>query len=418
VEHLQHFGLGDEPFANQPSLALWCETPTHGDAVRRLLRGAQQGKGLVLLVGAPGTGKTLLLRRVLDELPEERFEAGVLVIMPGDGGPVGLLDRVARQVGVEDAPSERRALLGAVYRRLVELREEGRHTVVLVDGADLLAKDAGLADLRSLLELEHEERGVLTLVLAGTAALERMLGGDPGLAQRVEIKVHLAPLDDAAARAYVAHRLSAVGGSAALFDDAALGALVRASGGVPRVLNTLADNALFEAHVAKRKSVGHADVARAAADLGLSIDGTGGAGAAGREQAAARAGAAGRPASAPDLTENLRPLPSRPAPTANRVAAAAAAGAVGEPDGLAEIALDADAALDGAESLADVFDAPGEVGEAEGAIAQPVFETTEPEIAPVFDAGTSWPGGATNAGGPPKEDEIEELFDQLLDEPR
>jgi hypothetical protein len=236
-------------------------------------------------------------------------------------------------------------------------------------------------------------------VLAGPPGVERTLAGDPAVAGRVEIKVRLAALDAEAARAYVAHRLAAVGGKATLFDAAALGALVRASGGVPRLLNTLADNALFEAHVARRSSVSHDDVVRAANDLGLDPEGPGKAPA--REAAPAAAKPAAPPGASPHRTDTTQSLRAKPAarPAQKR-----------EPDELGEIALDAEAALDAAETLADVFDAPAAMGDVDTAIEDPVFEHTDPEVAPLFEN--------TGGDGPPKEEEIEELFDQLLDEPR
>lgn len=429
MEHLQHFGLSDDPFSNQPTLALWCETPLHADAEKRLLRGAQQGKGLVLLVGAPGTGKTLLLRRLLDGLSEERFEAGILMMMPGDVTPGGLLARIARQLGVDAPAAERRALLAQLYAGLVELQQDGRHAVVMVDGAELLEADAGFADLRGLLDLEHDERHLLTLVLAGPPELERALAGDPSLGHRVEIKVRLGPLDETGARAFLAHRLGAAGGSLALFEEPAVTALVRASGGVPRLLNTLADNALYEAHLALRASVRRDDVARAAGDLGLAVDapadGATPAGAPSSADAARLANAAAqvappRPARAPDLTESLRG--SAPLGAANSTTAAAVDAAPGLLDAADEGALhDAHGEIAwGAEvtsdpSLADVFEAPPAPGEIETALAEAVPEPTEPEILPVFESPAGWSGDAPS-DGPPKEEEIEELFDQLLED--
>jgi type II secretory pathway predicted ATPase ExeA len=269
VEHLDRFGLDRDPFSNEPQLASWFESPGHAAAEQRLLRALRQGKGLCVLLGEGGSGKTLLVRHLLESLEEELFEACMLVPVPGVSDGRWILDRFARQLGVEEPAGESAALLGQIYDRLAIVREDGRHTVLVLDEAQVLAEQGVLRELRGLLNLEYEDRRLLTLVLVGLPSLGGALTQDRGLADRVEVRVVLPAFDAKGAGQYLAHRLRAAGGHPAILETAAVDALVKVSAGNPRRLNTLADNALFEAHLAGRDRVTPEDVERAARELGL-----------------------------------------------------------------------------------------------------------------------------------------------------
>jgi type II secretory pathway predicted ATPase ExeA len=269
VEHLSTFGLTRDPFANEPQLDLFFESQSAREAAARLRRAAQQGKGLVVLTGAGGLGKTMLVRHVLEGLEEEIFEPCLLVPVPGvsDGGWV--LDRLARQLGVESPSKERGAVLTEVYEKLAIVREDGRHAVVILDEAQVLAEQGVLRELRGLLNLEYEERRLLTLVLVGLPALGQAVANESALAERVDVPLRLAPLTPDESSRYLTHRIRAAGGNPAIVESSAVAALVKWGGGIPRMLNRLADAALFEAHTAGRVSATAADVERAAAELEL-----------------------------------------------------------------------------------------------------------------------------------------------------
>lgn len=271
MEHLDHFGLSRDPFLKDPLPAFHFESDAISDAERRLLRGCLQRRGLCLLSGGVGLGKSTALRRVLDQLEEERFDAHLLVLVHGGVEGAWLMTRLAHLLGVPDPSRERPQLCGEIFDRLAALHEEGRHAVLLVDDAQLLARAEPLAELRGLLNLEHEGQHLLSVVLAGGLELERGLALDPALAQRVDVAVALAPLDAEGVAAFLAHRIRVAGGDAQLFDARALAEIGRRSGGVPRLVLTLADNALHEAWILGAKRVSADAVERAARDLGLAL---------------------------------------------------------------------------------------------------------------------------------------------------
>lgn len=271
MEHLHHFGLTQDPFSNEPDLRFFFESGPHLDAQRRVERGLRQHKGLTLLTGEGGMGKTLLARRILDSLEEEVFEATLLVMLPGAADATGILQRFARQLGCEEPAEDRAGLLGQLYEQLAIVREDGRHAVLMIDDAQVMTPEV-FAELGGLLNLEYEDRRLVSMLFVGSPELDRLVENDASIMPRVDVRVRLQPLDMANATAYLSHRLSAVRGDAAIVPDNSIETLFKFGRGRPRLLNTLADNALFEAYLAGRPSIDPSDVERAASDLGIGPD--------------------------------------------------------------------------------------------------------------------------------------------------
>jgi len=261
VEHLQHFGLTQDPFSNEPDLRFYFESASHRDAQRRVERGLRQRKGLTLLTGDGGMGKTLLARRILDSLEEEVFEATLLVMLPGAADATGILQRFARQIGTEEPANDRPGLLGQIYEQLAIVREDGRHAVLIVDDAQIMTPEV-FAELGGLLNLEYEDRRLVSILFVGSPDLDRLVENDPSMAPRVDVRVRMQPLDMANTTAYIKHRLATVKGKPEIVPAAVVETLYKFGRGRPRLLNTLADNALFEAYLAGRTAIDPGDVER------------------------------------------------------------------------------------------------------------------------------------------------------------
>jgi type II secretory pathway predicted ATPase ExeA len=273
VEHLQHFGLSEDPFRNEPRPRDYFETPSSRDALARMDRALRQHKGLLVLTGEGGCGKTMVARQLLDHLEEEVFEAAMLVVLNGAADAGWMLTRFAKLLGIEEPAREREALVAQVYEQLAIVREDGRHTVLLIDDADALAAGATLGEVCGLLKLEYEERRLFSLVLCGGPALERAVTSDPQIAHRVEVKVVMRALDAAASGTYLSRRIRNAGGDSGILDTSALAALHKLGGGLPGRMNTLADNALFEAFLCGRPRIEAGDVERAWGGLGWTQEG-------------------------------------------------------------------------------------------------------------------------------------------------
>jgi type II secretory pathway predicted ATPase ExeA len=268
----QFYGLEGQPFGHTPDPRYYFEVAQRTEILLRLQYVAETAKGLAVVIGDVGTGKTTLARQLLDRLDGERYESALLVVIHSVVTPEWLLSKIALQLGVDEAGSDRPAVIARLYERLLGLHEAGRRAVVLIDEANLLSSREILAEIRGLLNLEVPGGKLLTFVLFGLPSLEADLGRDAPLAQRVALVCRLAPLPAEATEAYVRHRLKAAGGGRDLFSAAALEAIHRWSRGIPRVINTLCDNALLEGYLRRRELLDATLIDDLACDLGIDAD--------------------------------------------------------------------------------------------------------------------------------------------------
>ena len=271
MTYLDFYGLDQEPFSNAPVSRFYYGSAQHAQALVRLTHAVAGMKGLAVLVGDIGAGKTTLARRMLDSLPEDEYEAALLVIVHSGITASWLLRRIALQLGVESPAEEKLALLSQLYQRLVRIHEQGKKAVVLIDEAQMLASREIMEEFRGLLNLEVPERKLLSFVFFGLPELEANLRLDPPLAQRVALKYRLAPLRPEDTEAYVSHRLRLAGAERSPFLPQAIERIHLHSRGTPRVINTLCDNALFEGFVARARDIDDRAVDRVALDLGLEV---------------------------------------------------------------------------------------------------------------------------------------------------
>jgi len=271
VNYLDYYELSQEPFSNAPVSRFYYSSAQHAQALMRLTHAVSSMKGLAVLVGDIGAGKTTLARRMLDSLPEEEYEAALLVIIHSGITASWLLKRIALQLGVESPAEEKLALLSQLYQRLVRIYEDGKKAVVLIDEAQMLATREIMEEFRGLLNLEVPERKLLSFVFFGLPEIEDNLRLDPPLAQRVALKYRLEPLSQEATEAYVRHRLRLAGAARVPFSGAAIARIHAHTRGTPRLINTLCDNALFEGFVARAREIDERFVDRVGRDLGLEV---------------------------------------------------------------------------------------------------------------------------------------------------
>jgi general secretion pathway protein A len=273
VNYLEFYELSQEPFSNAPVSRFYYSSAQHAQALMRLTHAVSGMKGLAILVGDIGAGKTTLARRMLDSLPEQEYEAALMVIIHSGITASWLLKRIALQLGVENPAEEKLALLSQLYQRLVKIYEQGKKAVVLIDEAQMLATREIMEEFRGLLNLEVPERKLLSFVFFGLPEIEANLRLDPPLAQRVALKYRLEPLSAETTDAYVRHRLRLAGAPRVPFTPAAMNRIHSHSRGTPRLINTLCDNALFEGFVSRAKEIDERLLDRVARDLGVEAPG-------------------------------------------------------------------------------------------------------------------------------------------------
>src|SRR4051812_15808206 len=267
--YLDYFELTQEPFSNAPVSRFYYNSPQHSQALTRLMHAVSYMKGLSILVGDIGAGKTTLARRMLDSLPESEYEAALLVIIHSGITANWLLKRIALQLGVDSPAQDKLALLSQLYQRLIQIYESGKKAVVLIDEAQMLETREIMEEFRGLLNLEVPERKLISFVFFGLPEIEKNLKLDPPLAQRVALRYKLEPFNVDSTAEYIKHRLRLAGCPRLPFAQEALEGVHKYSGGSPRLINTICDNALFEAFLARSEMISGELIDQIGENLGL-----------------------------------------------------------------------------------------------------------------------------------------------------
>lgn len=272
MSYEKYFNLKEHPFSNAPDVRFWYDSGEHSEAMVRIMHAVETRKGLTVMIGDIGTGKTLLARRLLEALAEDEgnYEASLLVVVHSEVTADWMLRKIAQQLGVEDLAEKKGEVLNQLYERLMEIYEEGKKAVVIIDEANMLRKKEIYEEFRGLLNLEVPGNKLIGLILLGMPELEEYLKLDPPLVQRVALKFRLRSLTERSTQEYIKHRLTVAGCENDLFDLEAHQTVYKYSKGIPRIINTLCDNALLEAYIAKRNIVDKVTMEEVAESQGMS----------------------------------------------------------------------------------------------------------------------------------------------------
>lgn len=262
------FGLGEKPFAITPDPRYLFMSERHAEALAHLLYGITEAGGFIQLTGEVGTGKTTIVRSLLERMPGH---ADVAVILNPQLTPIEFVLTICEELGIfmrdEDATSIK-DLVDLLNRRLLEAHAKGRRIVVIVDEAQNLTP-ATLEQVRLLTNLETASQKLLQIILIGQPELREVLDRVElrQLAQRITGRYHLAPLSRSETASYVNHRLKVAGVSGEIFSGAALREVHRLSGGIPRIINVICDRALLGAFTQEQHRIGPGMIREAASEV-------------------------------------------------------------------------------------------------------------------------------------------------------
>lgn len=261
------FGFNSPPFSIAPNPDFMFLSPRHAEALAHLRFGLGDAGGFVLLTGEVGTGKTTVSRSLLQELDEQ---TDVAFILNPTLSELELLAAICDELKIRYKKTDASLkLLGdKITQRLQKNHDAGKKTILIIDEAQHL-QPAVLEQLRLLTNLETNTKKLLQVILIGQPELQQLLQRNDlrQLAQRITARYHLLPLNLREVQQYVRFRLKVAGCERPVFDDKAVKKLFELSGGIPRLLNLLADRALLAAYGKQQAVVDAKEVQRAAAEI-------------------------------------------------------------------------------------------------------------------------------------------------------
>lgn len=262
------FGLNEKPFAITPDPRYLFLSERHGEALAHLVYGVTESGGFMQLTGEVGTGKTTLVRTLLqNKLPNN---ADVAVVLNPRLSVIEFLETICEELGIL-APENRgsvKALVDSLNQQLLRAHAEGRRVILVVDEAQNLSRDV-LEQVRLLTNLETAKQKLLQIILIGQPELRDLLAREDlrQLAQRITGRYHLEPLSRDETAQYIEHRLRVAGALGEVFDSAAKREVFRLTEGVPRLINVICDRALLGAYSKETRRVTRRLVRRAAAEI-------------------------------------------------------------------------------------------------------------------------------------------------------
>lgn len=235
------YGFREKPFQIVPNPKYLYLTSKHQNALTYLEYGLSEGAGFILLTGEIGTGKTTLIRYILNQIESDILTA---VIFNTNVTADQLLSLVLQEF--ELVPADDKAKnLDILYHYLISKFSSGKRVLLIIDEAQNLSVDA-LEEVRMLSNLQSDEQALLQVMLVGQPELKDKLKSQrlAQFSQRIAVNYHLTALSRDDTRAYIASRLQKAGGNPDIFTEDAVERIFQVSKGTPRTINIICDSAL------------------------------------------------------------------------------------------------------------------------------------------------------------------------------
>jgi general secretion pathway protein A len=265
-----YFGLREAPFNITPDPSFLFESTSHQEGLAQLRYGIEARRGFIVLTGEVGTGKTTLLQALLHQLGHETTSA---LIFSAITSPIDLLRYVCEEFKLIEPMQGLRDAHDYVYllnEFLLQEYRRGQNAALIIDEAQNLSPEV-LESVRLLSNFETTKDKLLQILLVGQPELNDRLNTPQlrQLKQRITLRHHLRPLSLSECQQYVANRLKRAGGSSDIFLSKAVEAAHQYSGGIPRLINVICDNAMISAYALERKEIEARLIHEVAEDLSL-----------------------------------------------------------------------------------------------------------------------------------------------------
>lgn len=252
------YQLKEFPFNTTSDPDFFFSSKTHSEAVANLIYGIEQRKGVLVVTGEIGTGKTTLCRKIF-KLSTRKIKFA-LILNPRCS-ELELLQMIVQDFGIRVRSKNKYTLMEALNQYLLEESIQGNNVVVVIDEAQHLTVKQ-LEQVRLLSNLETEKDKLLQIILVGQPELDKKLQMPElrQLRQRVVVYFQVQPLGRDDVRSYINHRISRVAmensrGKKIVFTDRAIDKIYNFTKGSPRTINILCDRALLAGFVAETHSI-------------------------------------------------------------------------------------------------------------------------------------------------------------------
>jgi general secretion pathway protein A len=245
--YCQFFGLKERPFNVTSDPDFFFLSRKHKEALSHLVYGVSLRKGIIVLTGEIGTGKTTLCRFFLNQLSKNVKTA---FILNPHFSETQLLEAIIRDFGINTKSNSRLGLVWELNKFLLKESGAGNNLVLIIDEAQNL-KTHLLEQVRLLSNLETDKDKLLQVVLVGQPELNNKLNlyDLRQLRQRIMVRFHITPLEKDEIESYIKHRLNIAGSTERIqFSEEAIGLIAVFSSGTPRLINMLCDRALLAAY--------------------------------------------------------------------------------------------------------------------------------------------------------------------------
>lgn len=259
------FGLKEEPFGVTPDPKFLYMSKKHEDALANLRFGMSENRGFVMLTGEIGSGKTTLIRYLLDNLDPNTHTS--LIINPMVE-PLELLKLINHDFGVHCTGITQKEHLDALNNFVLDAYSRNEQAVLVIDEAQKLSLES-LEFIRLLSNLETNTKKLLQVILVGQPDLKKIVSSEPlkQLDQRIAVRYHLEPLDFNDAIIYINHRLKIAGGGMVVFPTKGVRLIYKYSSGIPRLINLACDRTLLLAFSEGKIKIAAGIVKKAIRDL-------------------------------------------------------------------------------------------------------------------------------------------------------